>query len=135
MFKAQDIMTKGAICVHEDTPIFEAIQIMVNNGITGVPVVEKDMTLLGMLSEQDVLRLIHTHQQERNRTAGEFMTQPVISFEEEESLLDIVYSLKDSSIRRIPVTSDGKVIGIVSRADILRCIYQLLQEPCHVNGE
>jgi len=135
MFKTKEIMTKGSVYVHVDTPIFEAIQIMVNNGITGVPVVEKDMTLLGMLSEQDVLRLIHTHQQERNRTAGEFMTKPVISFEEEESLLDIVYSLKDSSIRRIPVTSDGKVIGIVSRADILRCIYQLLQEPCHVNSE
>ena len=131
MFKTKEIMTKGAICIHKDTPILEAIQIMVNNGITGVPVVEKDMTLLGIVSEQDVLRLIHTHQQERNRTAGEFMTRPVISFEEEDSLLDIVYCLRDSSIRRIPVTSDGKVVGIISRADILRRIYQLIQEPCH----
>ncbi|MBW2590537.1 MAG: CBS domain-containing protein [Deltaproteobacteria bacterium] len=135
MFKTKDIMTKGAICVRKDTPIFEVIQIMVNNGITGVPVVDEDMTLIGILSEQNVLRLFHTHKQEKNRTAGAFMTQPAISFEENESLLDICYRLRDSSIRRVPVTSDGKVTGIISRADILQCILQLLQEPCHASTE
>ena len=135
MFKTKDIMTKGAICVRKDTPISEAIQIMVNNGITGVPVVDEDKVLVGILTEQNVLRLFHTHKQERNRTAGEFMTQPVVSFEENESLLDVCYRLRDCSIRRVPVTSDGKVIGIISRADILRCIFQLLQEPCHAGSE
>ena len=135
MYKTKDIMTKGAICVRKDTPILEAIQILVNNGITGVPVVEEDMTLVGILSEQDILRLFHTYKQERNRTAGEFMTQPVIYFEEDESLLDICYRLRDSSIRRVPVTSDGKVTGIISRADILKCILHLLQEPCHAGSE
>ena len=135
MFKTKDIMTKGAICVHKDTPISEAIQIMVNNGITGVPVVDEDKALVGILSEQNVLRLFHTHQQERDRTAGEFMTQPAVYFEENESLLDICFRLRDSSIRRVPVTLDGKVTGIISRADILRCILQLLQEPCHAGSE
>ena len=131
MFKTKDIMTKGVICVHIDTPIFEAIEIMVKNGISGVPVVEEDMTLIGILSEQDVLCLLQAHKQERERTAGEFMTHPVVYFEENESLRDICYRLRDSSIRRIPVTSDGKVTGIISRADILRCILQLMQQPCH----
>lgn len=94
MFKTKDIMTKGAICVEKDTPIYEAIQIMVNNGITGVPVVEKDMTLIGVLSEQDVLRLFHTYKEEMSRTAGEFMTRSVVYFEEDENLLDICYRLK-----------------------------------------
>ena len=130
MFQTKDVMTKDVICVRIDTPISEAIEIMVNNSISGVPVVEEDMTLVGILSEQDVLRLLHTYKQERNRTAGEFMTHPVVNFNENNSLLDICYSLRDSSIRRIPVTSDGKVIGIISRSDILRCILQLLQKPC-----
>ena len=104
MFKTKDIMTKGAICVHKGTSIFEAIEIMVNNGISGVPVVEEDMTLVGILCEQDVLRLLHTHEQERDRTVGEFMTHPAICFEEDESLLDICFRLRDSSIRRVPVT-------------------------------
>ncbi len=135
MFKTKDIMTKEVICVRKDTPIDEAIQIMVNNSITGVPVVEEDMALVGILSEQNVLRLLHTHKQERDRTAGEFMTQPAVYFEENESLLDICFRLRDSSIRRVPVTSDGKVTGIISRADILQCILQLLQEPCHAGSE
>ena len=59
MFKTKDIMTKGAICVRKDTPISEAIQIMVNNGITGVPVVDEDKVLVGILTEQKVLRLFH----------------------------------------------------------------------------
>lgn len=135
MFKTKDIMTKGAVCVHKDTPIFKAIQIMVNNGITGVPVIEEDKTLVGILSEQNVLRLFHTHEQERNRTAGEFMTQPAVSFEENENVLDVCYCLRDCSIRRVPITSDGKVTGIISRADVLRCILHLLQEPCHAESE
>ena len=135
MFKTKDIMTKGAICVRKDTPIFEAIQIMVNNGITGVPVIDEDMALVGILTEHNVLRLFHTHKQERDRTAGELMTQPAIHFEENDSLLDICYRLRDSSIRRVPVTSDGKVKGIVSRADILKCILELSQETCHAGSE
>lgn len=130
MFQTKDVMTKDTICVRIDTPISEAIEIMVNNSISGVPVVEEDMTLVGILSEQDVLRMLHTYKQERNRTVGEFMTHPVVYFTENDSLLDICYTLRDSSIRRIPVTSDGKVTGIISRSDILRCILQLLQKPC-----
>lgn len=134
MFKIQDIMTKGAVCVNSDTPVSEAIEVLVNNGITGVPVVEADMTLVGILSEQDVLRLFHTHKEEGNRTVGEFMTRPAIHFEESESLLDICFRLRDTGIRRVPVTSDGKVTGIISRADILKCILQLLREPCHAES-
>ena len=135
MFQTKNVMTKDVICVRIDTPISEAIEIMVNNGVSGVPVVEEDMTLVGIISEHDVLRLLNTYKQERNRTAGELMIHPVVYFKENDSLLDICYSLRDSSIRRIPVTSDGKVTGIISRADILRCILQLLQEPCLSGSE
>jgi CBS domain-containing protein len=135
MFQAKDVMTKDVICVRIDTPISEATDIMVNNGISGVPVVEENMILVGILSEHDVLRLLHTYKQERDRTVGEFMTHPVVYFKENDSLLDVCYSLRDSSIRRIPVTSGGKVTGIISRADVLRCIQRLLQEPCHAGSE
>ena len=135
MFQTKDVMTKDVICVRIDTSIFEAIEIMANNGVSGVPVVDEDMTLVGILSEHDVLHLLHTHKQERDRTVGEFMTQSVVYFKENDSLLDICNSLRDSSIRRIPVTSGGKVTGIISRSDILRCILQLSQEPCHAGSK
>lgn len=122
MLEAKDIMTKQVICIKKDTPIFEAIRLMADNNITGIPVVEDDRTLVGMLSEQDVLRLFHTYDDEKDRTVNDFMTQPAIHFEEHELLLDVCYCLRDNSIRRVPVTSNGKVSGVISRSDILKCI-------------
>ena len=115
-------MTKQVICIRKDTPILEAIQLMASNNITGVPVVEKNLILVGMLSEQDVLRLFHTFDDEKDRTVNDFMTQPVIHFEENEPLLDVCYCLRDNSIRRVPVTTNGKVTGVISRSDILKYI-------------
>jgi CBS domain-containing protein len=128
MLEARDIMTKQVICIRKDTPIFEAIRLMVQNSITGIPVVEEDMKLVGMLSEQDVLRLFHTYEDEKVRTVNDFMTQPAIHFEEHELLLDVCYCLRDHSIRRVPVTSDGKVVGVISRSDILRCILEFAEQ-------
>ena len=124
MLKVKDIMTKDVIFVEKDTPVFEAMRLMAKNNITGVPVVEDDMTLIGILSEQDVLRLFHTYRDEKDRTVNNFMSQPAIHFDEEEPLLDVCYRLRDNPIRRIPVISQGKVVGIISRSDILKCILQ-----------
>jgi len=128
MYEAKDIMTKEIVCIKKDVPIIEAIKLMANNNITGIPVVEDDMTLLGILSEQDVLRLFHTYEDEMDRTVTDFMTQPAIHFEENERLLDVCYCLRDNSIRRVPVTSNGKVVGVISRSDILKCILQLCED-------
>lgn len=122
MLEAKDIMTKQVICIRKDTPILEAIRLMADKNITGIPVIEDDLTLAGMLSEHDVLRLFHTYDDEKDRTVNDFMTQPVIHFEENEPLLDVCYCLRDNPIRRVPVTSNGKVSGVISRSDILKCI-------------
>jgi len=122
MLKAKDIMTRQVVCIRRDTPILEAIQLMADNNITGIPVVEDDLILVGMLSEQDVLRLFHTYDDEKDRTVNDFMTQPAIHFEENELLLDVCYCLRDNPIRRVPVTLKGKVTGVISRSDILKCI-------------
>ena len=122
MLEAKDIMTKQVVCIRKDTPIFEAIRLMADKNITGIPVVEDDLTLVGMLSEQDVLRLFHTYDDEKDRTVNDFMTQPAIHFEENELLLDVCYCLRDNAIRRVPVTLNGKVSGVISRSDILKCI-------------
>jgi CBS domain-containing protein len=124
MLQAKDIMTKQVVCIRKDTPIFEAIRMMANNNITGIPVIDDDSTLVGMLSEQDVLRLLHTYDEEKDRTVNDFMTQPAIHFEENEPLLDVCYCLRDNSIRRVPITLNGKVTGVISRSDILKRILQ-----------
>ena len=125
MLEAKDIMTKNVVCIKKDTLVVDAMRIMSKKNITGIPVVEEDMTLVGILSEQDVLRLFHTYEDEKDRTVNDFMTQPAVHFEEEERLLDVCYCLRDNSIRRVPITSNGKVVGVISRSDILKCILEL----------
>jgi len=128
MLQAKDIMNKKVICIKKEALVIDAIKIMSKHNITGIPVAEDDMTLVGIISEQDVLRLFHTYEDEKDRTVNDFMTQPAIHFEEEESLLDICYCLRDNAIRRVPVTLKGKVTGIISRSDILKCILRLCDD-------
>ena len=128
MLQAKDIMTKNTICVGKDTPVVEAMRFMEKNNITGVPVLEDDKTLVGILSERDVLRLFHTFEEEKDRTVSDFMTQPAINFEEEEPLLDVCYRLRDNPIRRVPVTSENKLVGIISIRDILETVLKQRQE-------
>ncbi len=73
--------------------------------------VEDDTTLVGMLSEQDVMRLFHTYNDEKNRMVNDFMTQPAIAFEEDESLLDICYCLRDNSIKRVVPPKNSILTG------------------------
>lgn len=128
MLEAKDIMTTDVICIDKNTPIFQAINLMVQNNITGIPVVGNDTALVGILTEQDVLRLFHTYEDEKDRTVSDFMTQPAIHFEQDEYVLDICYCLRDNAIRRVPVTSNGKVVGVISRSDILKCILRQSRE-------
>lgn len=126
MLQTKDIMSRNVVCVKKDVPVIDAIRLMSENNITGIPVVEDDMTLAGILSEQDVLRLFHTYEDEKDRLVNDFMTHPAVYFEQDEPLLDVCYCLRDNSIRRVPITSNGKIVGIISRSDILKCILQLL---------
>jgi len=123
-------MTEGVICVSKDTSIIEAIRLMAARNVTGIPVVGDDMTLIGILSEQDVMRLLHTFDQEKDRTVNELMTQPAIHFEEGACVVDICHFLKDHSIRRVPITRNGKVVGVISRSDIIKYILQRSESGC-----
>ena len=125
MLLAKDIMTTHVICIHRDTSIFDAIDLMVTNGITGIPVVKDDSVLVGILSEQDVLRLLDTYDDEKNKTVREFMTQPAIHFEQDEPVVEICNCMRQNSIRRVPVTKNHRVVGLISRSDILKQIQNL----------
>ncbi len=137
MIKAKDIMTEDVISVKTDTPIYEAIDILVENRIAGIPVVEDDMTLIGILSEKDVLSLLFFYGQDdkKEKTVGDFMKQPAIHFDEDENLMDVCDCLTNSDFRRVPITSGGKLVGIVSRADIIECIRHLRREHVKASVE
>jgi len=128
MLEAKDIMTEEVISVKKGTPIYEAVELLAKNEVTGIPVVKDDMTLVGILTEKDVLRLFYADESEKNKTVNYFMTQPAVHFDEDESLPDVCDCLMDNPFRRVPVTSNGKVIGIISRPDFIEHILQLRRE-------
>jgi len=127
MLKAKDIMVKQVITVTKDTPVFQALELLAKNNITDIPVVEDDMALVGILREKDILRLFYAHEDQKNLTVNSFMTQPAVHFDENETLPSVCDCLMNYFIRRVPVTSNGKVVGIISRADIIGYILRQLQ--------
>ncbi len=122
MLTAEDIMTKKVVSVRRHTPVRIALQLMLVNQISGMPVVKEDMTLVGIVTEKDLLQLLHGQQGTKGKTVEEFMTQPAVHFEEDESIEEICKCLDDVTFRRVPVTKKGKVVGIVSRPDVIKCI-------------
>ena len=128
MLKAKDIMVKKVITVKKETPIYEALELMAKHDISGMPVVKDDKTLVGILSEKDVLTLFYAHEDEEKKTVDDFMTQPALYFDKDESLLDVCDFLMKNIFRRVPVTSKGKLVGIISIKDVLEYILQLKHE-------
>ncbi len=127
MLKARDIMTKHVFSVKANTPIFEALKLIASYGISGLPVVDDDMTLIGIVSEKDVLSLFYDNN-DNEITVNDFMTQPPLYFDEDESLLDVCDFLKKNVFRRVPITSKGKLVGIISIRDVIEYILQLRRE-------
>lgn len=124
MFKAKTIMSTKVITVKRQTPVYEAIRTLVENNVTGLPVVNDDMTLAGIITEKDVLRLLYDTERRSDKVEG-FMTKGVVSFNEDDSLIDITECLIKNSFRRVPITSGGKLVGIISRKDIISYILKI----------
>jgi CBS domain-containing protein len=129
VLKAKDIMNTNVVSVKKDTPIFEAVELLVEYDISGLPVVEDDMTLAGILSEKDVVDLFYEESDgAENKTVSDYMTDPAVQFEENSALVNICDFLLKNIFRRVPVTSGGKLIGIISVKDVLNSVLQLRQE-------
>ena len=123
MNKLSTIMTTNVIVVKRQTPISEVIEILLENNITGLPVVDDDMTLFGIISEKDVLSLISVLEDDSAKVE-DFMTKDVVSFEQDEDLIAICECLVQNNFRRVPILSEGKLVGIISRKDIIKYILE-----------
>ena len=125
MLTAKDIMKTDVIWVKKQTPIHEAGVLLIKNEITDMPVVEDDMTLVGIITEKDLLRLSYLNEYEKNKTVEDFMTHPAVHYRESESLKTICDFMMINYFREIPVTSvKNQMVGIISRQDILNYILQ-----------
>jgi len=121
MLKARDMMSKDVISVKRTTSLLEALKIMVEHNMTGLPVIKEDTSsdLVGVVSEKDFLNLLYgTHNME-SETVASIMTANPKCIDENASVRDVCDCMRSNVFRRVPVVSKGKLLGIVSRRDIV----------------
>ena len=120
MVKAKDIMSTTVTTVHEYANVMEVIKLLVEHNVTGLPVVDDSGRLLGMVTEKDILMLLLYDPNVKGKTVTDLMTTEIVHFEEDENLMSIFESLVKSNFRRVPILSEGLLVGIVSRRDIIK---------------
>lgn len=147
---AGDVMTQSTITVEPDSSIMHAIQLMLKRRISGLPVVDETGALVGMLTEGDLLRRAELGTQKRRprwiefligpgrlaseyvsacgRKVSEVMTVPVHTVTEDTPLIDVVKIMESRQVKRLPVVRDGRLVGIVSRANLLRALVSIARE-------
>jgi CBS domain-containing protein len=142
MMTAADVMTADVISVGPDTPVRDIAALLFNRGISGVPVINETGGVIGIVSEGDLIGhaaivgerrrswwlnlfadeslsardYVKTH----GRTARDVMTTNVVTIEDAATLADIAESLERHGIKRVPVVRNGKLVGIVTRGNLLR---------------
>lgn len=121
MFETRTIMSTDVVSVARHTPITEVIELLVARDITGIPVVNDDGTLAGIVTEKDILSLL-ADVRYASGTVEQYMTREVIAFDVEDDFIAICECLMKGDFRRVPILSEGKLVGIVSRHDIIRYI-------------
>jgi CBS domain-containing protein len=121
MIQAKAIMRTDVITVPREEDIREAVRIMALNNITGLPVLNEDGTLAGIVTEKDVLPLFY-HERDDPGKVEDFMTAEVICFDQEDALADVVGCLIARGFHRVPILRQGKLAGIISRRDIIKHI-------------
>jgi CBS domain-containing protein len=148
--KAKDVMTSPVISIEPETPVLQAVGIMLQRRISGLPVIDKDGRLAGMVTEGDFLRRAETGTERRRprwleylvgpgrladeytrshgRKVSEIMTADPVTVTEETSLDEVVKLMEKRQIKRLPVVRGEAVVGIVSRANLVHALAGMARE-------
>jgi CBS domain-containing protein len=147
--KASDIMTTGVTSTKPECPLSEVLQVMLDRRISGLPVINTNGKLVGMITEGDCLRRVETgtevkrplwrelftgperlaqeYIQAHGRKVSEVMTADPITITEDTDVSEIIHLMEKSRIKRLPVMRGDTVVGIVSRANVIRALAGLLR--------
>jgi len=139
---ATDVMTRDVITVDPDTPVQDIAQRLMLHRVSAVPVVDPDRRIVGIVSESDLLRRVvagtesgvsawlksvfsqesaaETYVKSHGRVAADVMTKSVTCVEEDTPISEIARVLERSGIKRVPVVREGRLVGIVSRSNLLQ---------------
>jgi CBS domain-containing protein len=119
---AKDVMTANPECCASDRPLGEVARLMIEQDCGEIPVVDDRQKLIGVVTDRDiVVRAVAHGHDPANLTAGDVMSQPVVSVHASAPLDEVVETMERHQIRRVPVVDDdGCCCGIIAQADIAR---------------
>jgi CBS domain-containing protein len=148
--RVKDVMTANVICVGADEPVLKAARLMLQNRISGLPVIDKDGELVGIVTEGDFLRrselgtqrhrpkwlefivgpgrLAQEYTHSAGRKVEEIMTPDPRTIGEDETLETVVDTMERHHVKRLPVTRGGRVVGIISRANLMHALASLARD-------
>ena len=122
MFKEKtlrDIMTQTVITGKTDMPLTEIVKLLLRWHISGIPIIDDDGRIMGIVTEHDVVQCMLSGTCS-DTLAGDAMTKNVKSYPVETPVAEIIHLFGANQIRRVPVVKDDKLVGIISRRDIIR---------------
>jgi CBS domain-containing protein len=150
--KVFDVMTKDVIAVRADTTVQEIARLLKEHRIGGVPVIDGEGEVIGMVSEGDLFlkqkrvpflgmhapalfdqfvdpeNIAEIYQRARRLTAADVMTKAVTSVDSQDQVGQVAETMMRDGLRRVPVTHDGKLVGIISRSDIIHLLIDFSSE-------
>ena len=129
MLTAADIMTEELVTIHPDAPIMEAIEMLIDQQISGLPVVDDGGQLVGVITEFAMLAMVYDHDVQ-NQTVRQHMTREVITVDADDNIGRIADMCIVHRVRRLPVMKSGKLIGLIARRDVLQALYQDAAQSC-----
>ncbi len=158
MLDAASVMTRFVVTASPDATMGELAKILSQHAISGVPIADKDGKLLGMVSEGDLMRqFTHSSEQRRawwlhmladgddlapefleyvrldQRRAKDMMQTKLVTATEDATLPQIAELMERNRIKRVPIVKDGKLIGLVSRADLIKAVARMPDAFAHPN--
>ncbi|KSV79587.1 CBS domain-containing protein [Ensifer sp. ENS07] len=152
--RVKDVMTTSVVKLSPDNSVRQAARIMLDNHVSGLPVVDGDGALVGVISEGDLIRRSElgggipvadptgaaderasAYVRRSSWRVGDAMTANPVTIDEDASVARVASLMRERGIKRVPVLRNGLVVGIVSRADLLQAILSAKQDETAAGDE
>lgn len=127
--KASEIMHEPVLATTPEASALDVATKLVLTRISGMPVTDREGMVLGVVTEEDILRALMQRKSLQMLTVQDLMSRNLAAVSADTPIENIMQLLHDEGILRVPVMDDGKLVGIISRADVLRAALHLEQVP------
>jgi len=122
--KAKDIMTRPVVSARKNASARDIAMQVLAGLYSGMPVTDEDGRVIGVVTEFDLLKQVYEGRELVKLTAGDVMTKTPISVDVNASVDEILKTMMENNIVRLPVTEDGRLAGVIARCDILRAFIE-----------